>query len=99
MATTTVQKIEREVVATTMQELSKATFNGWSLNFTINKDGDTVKNANVSGHKDGNNVSGSISENGYVNIGFNVGGRDKELAQALIDELIAIKDARVAQEA
>lgn len=83
-------KITREVVATTTQEQSTATFNGWKLNFTTSKDGDTVKSVNVYGEKNGTNVSASVSGNGYVNIGFSTGGRDNALMTALLDELATI---------
>ncbi|QQT60101.1 hypothetical protein I6I97_12575 [Sphingobacterium multivorum] len=93
MATST--KITREVVATVTQETSKAEFNGWNLNFNIQKSGTLIKSANVYGTKSGitANVTASLSENGAINIGFSNTDFDATLANALAVELKAIKDS------
>lgn len=82
-------KIVREVVATTEQEKSTATFNGWNLNFTTNRDGNVVKNINVHGTKEGQTVSGILSENGAITIGFS-SVYDASLAGAIADEFAAM---------
>ncbi|MCY4781760.1 hypothetical protein ORI89_19090 [Sphingobacterium sp. UT-1RO-CII-1] len=81
------QKIERTVVSTTTQEQSTAELNGWNLNFTSQIDGGTVQSVNVWGNKGDHSVNASINQDGYINIGFNQGGRDEVLINALMDEL------------
>lgn len=77
----------RTVVATNVQEHSQAEFNGWSLQFTINKDGSEVKSIIVNGQKGQASMSASIGENGYTNIGYSAGNRDSALTVAILDEL------------
>jgi len=84
------ETIERTVVSTTTQEQSTAEYNGWNLNFTAQIDSGVVKNVNAYGNKGEHNVSASISEQGYINIGFSQGGRDLALMGALMDELEAM---------
>lgn len=81
--------IERTVVATSVQEQSTAEFNGWSLNFTTQSEGDQVKSINVNGQKEQSSVNASISESGYMNVGYS-GVRDNALTVALMDEMDAI---------
>lgn len=92
MAETTT--ITREVVATVTQESSKANFNGWALNFNIQKDGAQVKYASVYGTKDTANVTASMAEDGAINVGFSTpAAYDALLANALAVEMKAIKDS------
>lgn len=91
-----ITKITRDVVATVTQETSKADFNGWNLNFNIQKNGTQIKSANVYGTKDNTNVTASLSENGAINVGFSNTDYDAALVGALAVELKAIKDSEVA---
>jgi len=85
MAETT--SLVRTVVATNVQEHSQAEFNGWALQFTVNKDGNEVKSIIVNGQKGQASMSASIGENGYTNIGYSAGTRDSALTVAILDEL------------
>ncbi len=83
-------KIVREVVATSVQEQSRAEFNGWTLNFNVQRSGDSVRSITVSGNKEQSSVTASKNETGYVNIGFSAGIRDSALMIAILDEMDAI---------
>ncbi|SUJ26585.1 Uncharacterised protein [Sphingobacterium spiritivorum] len=85
------EKLTREVVSTSNQEASKATFNGWNLNFVTSKVGSTVKSINVNGTKDNKNVVASFNETGAISVTFMNGDVDNLLATTLFDEMKAIK--------
>lgn len=93
----TANTIVREVVATVTQETSKATFDGWVLNFTISKNGNSIKSANVYGNKEEATVNASLTEAGSINLGFsNQLYYDATLANAIAVELKAIKASETA---
>lgn len=87
----TTETIQRTVVSTITQQQSKATFQGWTLVFNAQLDNQMVKSVSVHGNKEGSTVSASISEQGYINVGFNQGPGDSALISALMSELEAMK--------
>ncbi|MGJ1419999.1 hypothetical protein ACR79T_10260 [Sphingobacterium spiritivorum] len=89
------EKLTREIVSTSNQEASKATFNGWNLNFVTSKVGSTVKSINVNGTKDNKNVVASFNESGAVSVSFMNGDADTGLATILFEEMKAMKEATI----
>ncbi len=79
--------IQREVVATTTQEQSRAVFNDWHLDFNVQRSDNKVQSITVNGYKEQSSVTASKSDQGYVNIGFSAGTRDSALMIAILDEM------------
>ncbi len=82
--------IRKEIVTITTQEHSRATYNGWELNFDVQRSADYVKNIKANGTKDQTSVYVTKDEQGYVNMSFSAHVRDSQLITAILEEIDAI---------